>query len=59
MKDVEVMTVIRTNLLRRGKGKEDDPVRRIIQYWDMDGNLLTEVDPEKEENFAISSPSLR
>ena len=59
MKDVELLTVIRTNLLRRGKGKDDDPVRIITQYWDMEGNLLAEIHPEKEENFAISSPSLR
>jgi hypothetical protein len=42
---VEVLQVIRTTLLRRGKGIEGDPVRIITQYWLMDGTLLFEHDP--------------
>lgn len=44
MDTVEVMTVIKTTLLRRGKGTTEDPVRIVTQYWDMDGNLLVEID---------------
>jgi hypothetical protein len=45
MGDVEVMQVIRTQLLRRGKGTPESPIRIITQYWSMDGELLVEVDP--------------
>jgi hypothetical protein len=45
MSDVEVIQVIRTNLLRRGTGKASDPNRIITQYWLMDGTLLFEFDP--------------
>jgi len=48
-KEVEVIQVIRTSLERRGKGIENDPIRRIIQFWTLDGELLAEVDPYKEE----------
>lgn len=45
-KDVEVIQVIRTTLLRRGDGKSSDsPIRAVTQYWTFDGTLLAEVDP--------------
>ena len=28
-----------------GAGTEEDPVREITQYWDLEGNLLIEKDP--------------
>ena len=40
-----LIQVIETDNERRGKGTEDDPVRRIVQYWSTDGILLAEVDP--------------
>ena len=43
-KEVIVMQVIRTALLRRGDGKTT-PMRIITQYWSMEGDLLAEVDP--------------
>lgn len=43
--DVEVIEVVRTRLEKRGKGTNDDPIRRITQYWSPDGVLLAEVDP--------------
>ncbi len=46
MKEVEVLELIRTRLLRRGDGKAD-PIRIIEQYWDLEGNLIFEVDPVK------------
>lgn len=43
--DLQVLTVIKTRLLRRGSGVEaDDPIRIIEQWWDMDGRLLFQVD---------------
>ena len=33
---------------KRGCGTEEDPVRKIVQYWDLDGNLLAEHDPLKD-----------
>lgn len=43
-KEVEVLQVIRTNILRRGNG-QDDPIRIIEQYWTMNGELIFEIDP--------------
>ena len=45
IRDAEVIQVIRTTLERRGEGVENDPIRRITQYWTLDGDLLAEVDP--------------
>lgn len=44
--DVEVIQVVRTRLMRRGRGlNSDDPIRIITQYWSLEGELLAEVDP--------------
>lgn len=43
--EASVIQVIQTNILRRGKGVENDPVRVITQYWSLDGRLLAELDP--------------
>lgn len=44
----QVISVIRTELERRGQGVESDPIRIITQYWTLDGELLAEVDPYTE-----------
>ena len=44
-KEVEVQQVIITRLRKRGTGERDDPVREIIEIWDMEGNKITEIDP--------------
>lgn len=45
---VQVIKVVRTNLTRRGSGKDNtDPIRIITEYWSLDGELLAEVDPTK------------
>lgn len=41
----QTVSLIRTDLLRRGKGVEDDPVRIVTQYWTWEGELVAEVDP--------------
>jgi hypothetical protein len=41
----DVIQVIRTTLERRGLGTEGDPIRRVTQYWSLDGVLLWEHDP--------------
>lgn len=38
-----VIQVIETRSIR-GTGNEDDPCREVIQYWDLEGNLLAEND---------------
>ena len=52
MFDARVIQVIETSLVLRGKGVDGDPIRRITQYWTLDGKLLAEVDPwqSKTEN---------
>ncbi len=41
-----VIQVIETSALRGG-GTEEDKCRIVIQYWDFEGNLLAENDPDK------------
>ena len=45
----QVILVIRTKLLVRGKGTKEDPVRVVEQYWSLDGEFLAENDPVKEK----------
>lgn len=52
-KEVEVIQVIRTNLKRRGKGIENDPIRIVEQYWNMEGKLLFEIDEWENEKSKI------
>jgi len=40
-----VVEVIETNLEKRGAGTEEDPVRRVTQYYTLNGKLLFEHDP--------------
>lgn len=47
MEECRVIQVVKTNLLQRGKGIEGDPIRRVTQYWSMQGDLLWEDDPWK------------
>lgn len=42
-----VIRVIETKSLR-GRGTKDDTSRLVTQYWDFQGNLLAEYDPEAE-----------
>ena len=48
MDDCQVIQVVRTRLLRRGRGTQADPVRVIEQYWSLDGVLLWERDHWRE-----------
>ena len=34
--------------VKKGSGKEKDPVRRACQYWDFEGNMLFEKDTYEE-----------
>lgn len=49
MDSVRVIQVVETTLTRRGKGIESDPIRIVRQYWSLDGRLLAEVDPQRDE----------
>jgi len=41
---VRLEEVIITNLLRRGKGTTEDPMRIVTQVWTKDGRLIAEND---------------
>lgn len=42
---VRVLSVIETCLVVKGTGREGDPLRRVTQYWSLEGQLLAEADP--------------
>lgn len=46
----KVIPVIETKTIC-GTGTEKDPVRFIVRYWDLDGNLLAEADDEAKDDF--------
>ena len=48
MKSCQVIQVIRTDLMTRGKGIEGSRIRCIEQYYTPDGELLFEKDPAPE-----------
>ena len=45
MTGAKVIRVIVTDLDIWGEGTEESPMRRILQYWTLDGMLLAEIDP--------------
>jgi hypothetical protein len=50
MKAVEIVKLIKTTLTLKGSGEsENDPIRILIQYWDMKGSLLFEIDTHTKE----------
>jgi len=55
LEDIKVINVVRTRLLERGEGTEKDPIRRIEQFWSMDGELLWENDPYQKPKKARRS----
>ena len=48
-----VIQVIETRSLKGG-GTDNDPVRAIKQFWDLDGNLIAESDPFIDEEYERS-----
>jgi hypothetical protein len=52
MNEVEMITLIKTTLTRRGDGTANSPVRIITQYWLQDGSCLIEYDPIEDTCIA-------
>lgn len=40
-----MISVIETDLVLRGAGTQESPLRKVKQFWSLDGELLAEVDP--------------
>lgn len=51
VKEVEVVQVVRTTLAPRGRGTDDDPYRRLLQYWSFDGRLLFECEELTSQHY--------
>jgi len=49
MKEVEIIKLIKTTLTVKGKGEKGDPIRNIIEFWDLRGNKLFEIDTYTNE----------
>ena len=45
MDKVKVVKLIKTKLKIVGKGEKDDPIRTVLQYWNLKGELMFEYDP--------------
>jgi hypothetical protein len=44
MKEVQLVTLVQTSLTTRGDG-ESTPIRRVMQWWTQEGELVAENDP--------------
>jgi hypothetical protein len=47
--EVQVIEVVITRLLLRGKGTPDSIMRRVVQVWTTDGVLIAEHDIEEKK----------
>lgn len=52
---MQVIEVVQVKYLR-GSGSEKDPVREVIQYWDLSGKLLAERDSTLIEQATTNMP---
>lgn len=48
---VGVRQIIVTRLTLVGSGKQDDPFRRVLQLWTMDGQRIATADPAGQDHF--------
>ncbi len=54
MNEVKLKQVVITNLTRRGKGVEGDPIRIITEVWDAEnGEKIAENDPFTSTKLTI------
>src|SRR2546425_6281889 len=58
MGNVREVRLFVTDLRTAGKGVEDDPIRRIIEFWTAEGQLVAAVDPVDDSGFYAAASSL-
>ena len=46
-RSAKVIQVIETKA-KRGLGTKKDPVREVVQYWDLEGRFLAEMDSDPQ-----------
>jgi len=49
--NAKLIQVIVTDLDLRGRGTTEDPIRRVVQYWSVDGKLLAENDQHQTKTY--------
>ena len=54
IKSVEIEKLIKIKTIK-GTGKEKDPMRSVVQYWDFENNMLFEIDDYELTNCSASS----
>lgn len=54
---VKIVEVIKVELIR-GDGVEKSPVRKVIQYWDLKGNLINDDDIYLDSTIAVASSEI-
>jgi hypothetical protein len=50
-----VVQVIRSEIRVRGRGEEGSPIRRIVEFFSLDGDLLAEVDCCDENAYRLET----
>jgi len=55
LEEVKIVEVIKVELARGTGLKKEDPVRKVIQYWDLKGNLINDDDVYLDTDKATAS----
>lgn len=58
MSEIRMEEVIISELLRRGAGTPQSPIRKVLQVYSKDGKLIAENDSWAEENRIYSAGDL-
>lgn len=58
IKAIKVVEVIKSEI-RIGDGTRKNPVRIVIQYWDLKGNLLVTIDPYLDATRLSASSDIK
>lgn len=58
IQNVNIVEVIKVELIR-GYGVEGSPVRKVIQYWDLKGNLINDDDYYLDSTIAVASSEIK
>lgn len=58
LESVKIVEVIKIELVRGTGLKKEDPVRGVIQYWDLKGNLINDDDNYLDSTIEVASSEI-
>ena len=58
VENVKIVVVIKVKLTRGTGAKKEDPVREVIQYWDLNGTLIADNDAYLRTTIELASSEI-